>query len=91
MATYWVATDGNNGWDGSEETPWLTIKYGYDQCSPADTLMVKNGDYNERVIIDTDCSDGNEITVRAENTLGANCKQGMRVTGDYNIIQGFEI
>ncbi len=46
-ATYYVAKDGNNNNPGSESLPWLTIKYGSKQLSADDTLIVKEGIYEE--------------------------------------------
>ena len=43
MANYYVAKDGNNGWDGSEENPWLTINYAETQAGANDTVYVKAG------------------------------------------------
>lgn len=45
-ATYYVATTGNNSNDGSESTPWLTIKKAVDTMVAGDTTYVRGGTYN---------------------------------------------
>lgn len=44
-ATYYVATTGSNGGNGSAASPWLTIGYGLSKLSGGDTLIVKPGTY----------------------------------------------
>lgn len=48
-ATYYVATNGNNGWPGTANQPWLTINYAVALAQPGDTVLVQPGHYNENV------------------------------------------
>jgi len=70
-ADYYVATDGSDSNDGSEQSPWATIDYAVTQLPQAggDTIIVKDGVYNGRTFI-TEAFD-NWITIRAENDFGA--------------------
>ncbi|MCP4366709.1 MAG: hypothetical protein GY797_01135 [Deltaproteobacteria bacterium] len=43
--TYYVATTGSNGYDGSEGTPWETLQYAVDNIAPGDTILIKSGNY----------------------------------------------
>ncbi|MBP5717416.1 MAG: right-handed parallel beta-helix repeat-containing protein, partial [Abditibacteriota bacterium] len=47
MATYYVATDGDDSNDGSEANPWATITNGDHKkvLQPGDTVIVKEGEY----------------------------------------------
>lgn len=49
--TYYVATTGNNGNPGTDEsTPFLTVAHCVSTMNPGDTCYVKDGTYNEGVI-----------------------------------------
>ncbi len=48
---YYVATNGNNTWDGSLATPWATVQYGVSNVMAGDTLYIRGGVYNERVTL----------------------------------------
>lgn len=52
-ATYYVATNGNNSNNGSQESPWLTVSYAASKVSAGDVVRVQSGTYNERVSIRT--------------------------------------
>ena len=47
MATYFVATDGDNGAGGSQIAPWRTLVYAATHISAGDTLYVRGGTYVE--------------------------------------------
>lgn len=64
MAEYYVATNGNDGANGSLDAPWRTINRGANALSPGDTLYVRGGEYRERVIISSSGSIDAPITVR---------------------------
>ncbi|MBE9565228.1 MAG: right-handed parallel beta-helix repeat-containing protein, partial [Proteobacteria bacterium] len=42
---YYVATNGDDGWPGTEAQPWATLDYAVDQIAPGDTILVKSGTY----------------------------------------------
>lgn len=46
-ATYYVATTGNNTNDGSEASPWLTVKKAIDTMVAGDTTYIRAGTYTE--------------------------------------------
>ncbi len=46
-ATYYVATTGSDSADGSETTPWLTVKKAVDTMVAGDTTYVRAGTYTE--------------------------------------------
>lgn len=50
MATYYVATSGNNANSGSIGSPWLTIPYGVAQLNAGDTLYIRGGTYNQGIV-----------------------------------------
>jgi len=52
-ATYYVAKSGNNSNSGTETWPWLTIQKAADEMHAGDIVYVKEGTYEENVIIKT--------------------------------------
>jgi len=52
MATYYVATNGNNGNPGTLPEPWATFKYAESQLSEGDTVYVRGGTYHQRLTVD---------------------------------------
>lgn len=64
MATYYVATTGDNGNAGTEGSPWLTVTYGVAQLSAGDTLYLKGGTYYEdQVEVTSSGTAGSVITL----------------------------
>jgi hypothetical protein len=49
-ATYYVATNGNNGNPGTSSQPWRTVAYATSKMVAGDTTYVKGGTYNEGLI-----------------------------------------
>ncbi len=47
--TYYVANNGNNSNDGSINAPWLTVQHAADSAKGGDTVLVRDGVYNEHV------------------------------------------
>ncbi len=64
-ATYYVATDGNNGNSGDQDHPWRDIQHAADTMVAGDTVYVKAGVYQERVVPQSSGSAGNLITYAA--------------------------
>lgn len=61
---YYVATNGNNASDGSLATPWLTVQHAATNVNAGDTVYVRDGVYNERVVLGRSGSaDGGYITI----------------------------
>ncbi len=49
--TYYVATNGNDNWAGSEESPWKTIQHAAQTVVAGDVVYIKAGTYNESVSV----------------------------------------
>jgi hypothetical protein len=47
--TFWVATNGNDGADGSQNAPWRSLSASMKKLKAGDTLLVRGGEYRERV------------------------------------------
>lgn len=62
---YYVATNGNDSNPGTEEKPWRTIQKAAGTVVAGDTVYIKEGTYNERVIPKSSGSPGNYITYTA--------------------------
>ena len=87
--THYVATTGNNGNIGSQESPWLTIGYAASQTTPGDIVRVQAGTYDEHVDMSTSGTSNSWITYVADGQ--AICR-GFDLNGrDYIRIIGFEI
>ena len=59
--TYYVATNGNNSGQGTESQPWKTIQKAANTITAGDTVFIKAGVYNERVIANNSGSINNYI------------------------------
>ncbi len=42
---YYVATNGDDGWPGTEAQPWATLQHAVDTIAPGDTIFVRAGTY----------------------------------------------
>ncbi len=101
---YFVAPDGDDNNDGSEQHPWLTIQHAVSNAGPGTTILVKDGVYNEQIIF-TASGTGEECRIVLKNYPGASpvidgsgisaadSVQGLiSITDkDYITIQGLEI
>jgi hypothetical protein len=47
---FFVAPDGNDGAPGTSEQPWRTLAKAVDAASPGDTVYIRAGVYNERLM-----------------------------------------
>ena len=64
-ADYYVATDGDNGNEGSVASPWRNIQYAVDTVVPPDTIYVRGGVYSELITFNRSGSAaGGYITLR---------------------------
>jgi parallel beta-helix repeat protein len=44
-ATYYVATNGNDTFNGSSFAPWATLQHAVETIAPGDTILVRSGTY----------------------------------------------
>ncbi len=84
------ASSCSDSWSGTEYAPWCTIQHAADVVSAGDTVYVKPGKYDERVIIKKSGLSGSPITFRSEQSNKAVCK-GFSITGSYINIDAFNI
>ncbi len=64
--TYYVATNGDDSWPGTDESqPWATIQKAADTMVAGDTVLIRGGVYSEEVFPQNAGDPGNEITYRA--------------------------
>jgi parallel beta-helix repeat protein len=61
-ATYYVATNGNDTFNGSSSNPWATLQHAVETIAPGDTILVRSGTY-------AGCRIRNSGTVSAPKTL----------------------
>jgi hypothetical protein len=64
-ADYYVALDGDNTNPGNETHPWKTVQKAADTLVAGDTVYIKAGTYNERVMPRNNGASGNYITYTA--------------------------
>ncbi|MDP2949182.1 MAG: right-handed parallel beta-helix repeat-containing protein [Chloroflexota bacterium] len=63
--TFYVASDGDDAAEGSAERPWRTIQHAADVAVAGDTVVVRQGTYQERVTLARSGEEGKPITFRA--------------------------
>ena len=88
-ATYYVATNGINANNGSQASPWQTIRYAATQVVAGDTVRVQPGTYDERITLNTDGTSAAWINYVAEGRVI--CRGFDLNAVDYTRIIGFEI
>jgi hypothetical protein len=64
-ADYYVSKSGSNSNPGTESQPWLTIQKAANTLTAGDTVYIKAGTYNERVVPQNSGTSGNYITYTA--------------------------
>jgi len=71
--TYYVDRNNTNAADdashGSEAMPWKTIQYGVNQLAAGCTLIVKPGNYDERITMSKTGTAGNYIVIKGANAV----------------------
>lgn len=75
-ATYYVATNGSDGAAGTSSAPWRNINYAVPQLRSGDTLILRDGTYNEYVDLDQLAKADPAITIKAENSRKAIINSG---------------
>jgi hypothetical protein len=88
-ATFYVATNGNNGNAGSQGSPWLTIQRSITNRAPGDIVRVQAGTYSERISITNAGTSGAWINWVCDGT--AICRGFDMNAAHYVRLIGFEI
>ncbi|AHG45232.1 RTX toxin [Rhizobium leguminosarum bv. trifolii CB782] len=98
MTTYYVATTGSGGGNGSASSPFRTISDAMaSDLKPGDEVVVRAGTYNESVNMYKDGSAAGYITLRSEVPGGAvihsasGGANGINITANYVAVEGFEV
>ena len=98
MTTYYVATTGSSGGNGSTSSPFRTIGEAMSaNLKPGDEVVVKPGTYTEAINIDKDGSAAGNITLRSEVPGGALIRppsgshNAISVNANYVVVDGFDI
>lgn len=63
-STYYVATNGNDGWPGTFSQPWRTIQKAANTASAGDTVYIRAGTYAEQVDFTRSGSSSSPIVFR---------------------------
>ena len=97
--TYYVATDGSDDADGSQEHPYQTINRGLRDLVEGDTLMIRGGTYYENIDVYMSGDSGHYITIEnypseevilsGEKMKGADPMM-MNIGGSYLCIRGLK-
>ncbi len=104
-AVYYVATDGSDSNPGTLEQPWRTIQKAADTAAAGDTVYVRGGTYNEKVVFPVSGQEGAPITFSSyKDEVPVLDGEGIEVSGDdtenallaiadksYIRIQGFSV
>jgi hypothetical protein len=101
---FWVATNGDDGASGSEDSPWRTIQHATQVIPAGATVYVRDGVYNEAVRVEAsgDADAGPVVLANAPDEHPIIDGTGLTVPADFNglisvvdksyvTIQGFEI
>jgi len=92
--TYYVdksnpaASDSNSG---TENEPWLTIRHAGDVISAGDTVIVRSGTYNERIVLKNSGAPQAKITFKAQPRRSVTMWGFYTMNCNYLRIEGFNI
>ncbi len=81
----------NDGNAGTEDSPWRTIQHAIDVAQPGDTIYVKAGTYDERVVVRVSGTPAGKITFQSLPRRSV-LMQGFYINGANHIrMEGFRI
>lgn len=86
QATYYIATDGNDSNDGSNSSPWASVRHGLDNITDGDIILVKPGTYNDRIRIRGSFANG--VLVKSEIPYMAKFRNNSPVVTAYTSTRG---
>ncbi len=97
-AVYYVSNNGSNNSNGSSSDPFQTIQYAVNYIQAGDSILINDGIYEESIVISNSGSIGLNCYLGSINPQGAKINlpsafynDGIKVTGAYWRIEGFEI
>jgi hypothetical protein len=92
--TYYVAPGGNDTWPGTETQPWASIDHAATIMQAGDTVLIRGGEYHERVETRYSGSVGAPITFQAYpgetptlDGAGAGGNNGFNIAGGHSYIR----
>lgn len=97
-SVYYVSSSGDDSHPGTEQKPFQTFTHATSVLEPGDTLIIKDGSYEEQLRITVSGTETDYITVRADNLHGAvlhpfgeEDTSTVYVSGDYIVLDGIEV
>lgn len=87
-AVFYVSIEGNDSAGGTASEPWRTIGQGISEAEEGDTVIVRQGDYDERVTTMRSGSDAARITFQAEGKV---VMKGWVIDHSFITVRGFDI
>jgi hypothetical protein len=88
LETYYVDKSGVDTNPGTETSPWLTISHAAESIPPGSKVIVKAGNYDERIRIDSGGTETNYNTFEAQGVVTT---RGFQINADYVAVMGFTI
>jgi hypothetical protein len=79
---YYVSTSGSDTAAGTSTAPWRTIQKAANTAKAGDTVYIRPGTYDERVVISSSGTSGAPILFTAESSR-PKISRGIDITGDY--------
>lgn len=96
--TYYIAINGDNNNPGNEALPWRTLNHAVYALNAGETVLVKNGTYQESLYINKSGSPGKPITYKAypghvpKIEISQKQLEGILIQGvSYINVEGFEV
>lgn len=85
---FYVSPNGNDGGTGTQSNPWRTIQYAANVVMPGSTVIVLEGVYPERVMINRSGVSGERIVFTAQGEVTT---KGFTISANFITIRGFNI
>lgn len=94
---YYVSPTGSDSADGSTSNPVKSVNKAFSLASPGDTIILRQGEYTEKVVIQKSGTANNPITLKAAQgervvlNLSNTTSPVIKVTGSYITLDGLEV